>query len=58
MPEYALGGIPPGFGIVVEGEPSEVSCTTTTKNNEPTISTHTDFKFCTYITITQNHVDY
>ena len=25
--EQALGGIPPGFGIVVEDKPSELSCT-------------------------------
>ena len=26
MPEQALGGIPLGFGIVVEDKPSELSC--------------------------------
>ena len=29
VPEQALGGIPLGFGIVVEDKPSELSCTCT-----------------------------
>ena len=42
--EQALGGIPLGFGIVVEGKPSELSCRelSCVCNLAPVLSCHMD----------------